>query len=401
MTSTATISEVTAQRKTGRLTTGTASYTITLNATPTAGDLIVIATTTNGVVVTQNAPTYGGTTATVASTGALNGSLQIKTWYIVTNSTNIAAGGTTVGVTNSAASTTAGYAVTAIRNADTTTPIGVTGNGTGSVTNNGYAYPFQASGGNNTVSTAQGSTCLFFVTLNGAYNGAALYINTPTTSIGLGGQWGPATGAAADVQSASVQFSSDPATEITLPSASTGGPLMLEVVAASRNYSATWISINPGTYAPQGVPISETETVAETQLITTDAPQGAEITSSAADLSNYEIALDVLTGSPIDIGASPSAITSTALPVVKGTAVATSAAVIPNSVGTVEAKATTLAAALVIPPARYTEINKPIDKPGSVRGKAKWSTSTGAASTATVVGRARWSTLVGDMEVIG
>ena len=399
MTTTATISEVTAQRKTGRLTAGTASYTITLNATPTAGDLLIICTTSNGVVVTQNAPTYGGTTATVASTGALNGSLQIKTWYIVTNSTNIAAGGTTVGVTNSAAPTTAGYAVTAVRNADNTNPIGVTANGTGSAANSGQVYPFQASSGNNTVSTAQGSTVMMFATLNGAYTGYAFVMTTPDASVPLANGWGPATGAASDVQAFGYQFTTDPATEITN---SGGGPYFYEQLAATRNYTATWVAINPGIYAPQGVPISETETVAETQLITTDAQQGATITSSAADLSNYEIALDVLTGSPVDIGATTtSGQASTALPVVKGTAVATSAAVIPNAVGTVEAKATTLAAALVIPPARYVEINKPIDKPGSVRGKAKWSTSAGAASTATVVGRVRWSTLVGNMEVVG
>ena len=397
MTTTATITEITAQRKEARLTTGTASYTITLNATPTAGDLLIICTTTNGVVVTQNAPTYGGTTATVASTGALNGSLQIKTWYIVTNSTNIAAGGTSVGVTNSSGPTTAGYAVTVIRNADNTNPIGVTSNATGSVTNNGYVYPFQASGGNNTISTAQGSACLFFATLNGAYTGYAMVMTTPTTSIPLASGWGPATGAASDVQAYTVALVSDPATETTING--TGGPEFIQLVAASRNYSATWVAINPGTYAPLGTSIDETAADTNSFLNTTDSQRGGSIDEQVADVSNQLVSLDALTGAPINVTTTTTSLQTTIGPRgVIGGNINGKAAASGQATGSVSASA-----APVVMFANVANLNvifATIPRiPGRVVGKIKTGSVVGSTLVGSAVGRVKSPSVVGDWEV--
>ena len=396
MTTTATITEITAQRKEARLTTGTASYTITLNATPTAGDLLIICTTTNGVVVTQNAPTYGGTTATVASTGALNGSLQIKTWYIVATTGNIASGGTTVGVTNSSAPTTAGYAVTVVRNAATTNPIGVTSNATGSVINNGSVYPFQASGGNNTVSTAQGSIGMMFATLNGAYTGYLFTMTTPDLQQSIANGWGPISGAASDVQAFCYPFTTDTATEITT---STGGPYFFEVVAASRNYSATWVAINPGTYTPLGTSIDETAADTNSFLNTTDSQRGGSIDEQVADVSNQLVSLDALTGAPINVTTTTTSLQTTIGPRgVIGGNINGKAAASGQATGSVSASA-----APVVMFANVANLNvifATIPRiPGRVVGKIKTGSVVGSTLVGSAVGRVKSPSVVGDWEV--
>ena len=261
MATTSSLTEVTAQRKEGRLTTGTTNYNITLNSTPTAGDLILISTSTSGVLVTQNAPTYGGTTASVASSGDLNGSLVMKVWYVVATAGNISAGGTTVNVTCTGGTPTAiGYAVTVFRNFNTVTPIGVTSNYHSSVTNGNGAYAFAGASGNNTVTVTQGSGYAYFVTLGGAYTGYAFVMVTPTTTIPISSGWGPASGLISDIQAYSGVFTSESLTETTT---SSGGPVMLENVAASRTFVSIWLSINPGKYSPTGQTIAGTELVAD------------------------------------------------------------------------------------------------------------------------------------------
>lgn len=239
------VTDVSAQRLEGRVTSFNANhgYAITLNQTPTAGDILVIATSTNGVLVTQNPPTYGtgaGSVAAVASSGQINGTLQMKVWYFVLTSANIASGGTTIQVTNSANPTAAAYSVAELVGVNTANPIDSTSNVIGT-TSGGQSFFIQFLDTTTPLHRYQGAAGLAFGTLAGARTLTGAVVTTLTNSAAtLSSTWGSFT-AASDIAALLINYPGAVATDFS----NAAGCYFTSTGATARAYVHCYVDFIP------------------------------------------------------------------------------------------------------------------------------------------------------------
>ena len=392
MTTTATITEVSAQRKNARSTTSTTSFNITLAATPTAGDVLVVTRSCFNGASTINPPTYGGTTFTAATTLMTIGSgatlLQMQVFYCVTNSTNISSGGTTVNSTQTAVTASIGWSVTAMRGVSPTNPIDLTSVNSG--TASGSFGPFSGGLSNNLVHNAQGASALMFVTVNGALTVTGAVYNPPGSG-GAGGIWWPLSATTTDITGINIYFLNDAASEVM-----TSGPYFT-ANAASRNYCCGWVAFNPSTYAPTSRTTAISEVVADSVApATTSAQTGAStvISEVVAD-STAPATTDTVTGAEIiESGAvlnQVTAVTDTTLANVISLSSTTSGG---QASGSVSVAASSLVMAIVAgnPTGRLIAANKP----GSVKVRSKILGSVGVSTKqATVRGKTKTAGTVG------
>jgi hypothetical protein len=272
--------------------TGITSTTGSLVAAPSVDDLIVVMVAQSSAAA-LNAPTYGGTTLTLAgSVQVYTTTAKIGLWYGFATSANIAAGGTSLGLSQSVAGGFLGYSVTVLRNVNQVTPLDTTiGQSTQNSGAGGVFYYAQPGA---TTHTSQG-----VIAVMGFCPTAAITTTggTYTTYPAGAGAWVGASTTSADIIAVSAKFTGDQATD----TATALYGMSLSGVTASRNYCSVYQAFNPATYTATSQTTSITEGPAASSPSTSSAVTGGTIAGATALTSSGSTSLTASRSASVSI----------------------------------------------------------------------------------------------------